>query len=206
MTALIIIAAVLVLITALLFLPISLFLSFNGDFSVKIRIGGICVFNSDNADRKKQKPPNKNKVETQEQPEKSRQKENLFSKLKDKLGFTGAVKEILYTVKSAIVKIKKQLKKITVKRLTVDIRVSSDNAAKTAVEYGAVCAAVYPFLSFLESAASVGIKQINVVSDFNSKKPQFSFSATVRLRIIYLIIAAFAAFSEYNKFKTRNEL
>lgn len=195
MTALIIIAAIIILITALLFLPVSLFLSFNGDFSVKIKLGGICVFNSDNT-----KPEAENKKAD------SGEKQNLFTALKAKLGFTGAVKEILYTVKSALVKIKKQLKKITVKRLTVDISIASDNAAKTAVEYGAVCAAVYPLLSFLESTADIGIKQINVSSDFNSQKPHFSFSAVVRLRIIYLIIAAFAAFYEYNKFKTRNEL
>ena len=198
MTALIIIAAIIILITALLFLPVSLFLSFNGDFSVKIKLGGICVFNSDNTKPEDGKPEKNTKPEAE--------KQNLFTALKAKLGFTGAIKEILYTVKSALVKIKKQLKKITVKRLTVDISIASDNAAKTAVEYGAVCAAVYPLLSFLESTADIGIKQINVSSDFNSQKPHFSFSAVVRLRIIYLIIAAFAAFCEYNKFKTRNEL
>ena len=204
MTALIIIAAIIILITALLFLPVSLFLSFNGDFSVKIKLGGICVFNSDNTKPEDGKPEKNTKPEAEKAD--SGEKQNLFTALKAKLGFTGAVKEILYTVKSALVKIKKQLKKITVKRLTVDISIASDNAAKTAVEYGAVCAAVYPLLSFLESTADIGIKQINVSSDFNSQKPHFSFSAVVRLRIIYLIIAAFAAFCEYNKFKTRNEL
>lgn len=206
MTALIIIAAIIILITALLFLPASLFLSFNGDFSVKIKLGGICVFNSDNTKPENVKHEKDTKPEAENKKADSGEKQNLFTALKAKLGFTGAVKEILYTVKSALVKIKKQLKKITVKRLTVDISIASDNAAKTAVEYGAVCAAVYPLLSFLESVANIGIKQINVSSDFNSQKPHFSFSAVVRLRIIYLIIAAFAAFCEYNKFKTRNEL
>ncbi len=187
-------------------MPVSLFLSFNGDFSVKIKLGGICVFNSDNTKPEDGKPEKNTKPETENKKADSGEKQNLFTALKAKLGFTGAVKEILYTAKSALVKIKKQLKKITVKRLTVDISIASDNAAKTAVEYGAVCAAVYPLLSFLESTADIGIKQINVSSDFNSQKPHFSFSAVVRLRIIYLIIAAFAAFCEYNKFKTRNEL
>ena len=47
MTALIIIAAIIILITALLFLPVSLFLSFNGDFSVKIKLAGIKLYDSE---------------------------------------------------------------------------------------------------------------------------------------------------------------
>ena len=197
MIALIIIAAVIVLIIVLLFLPVSANLSFEGDFSVKIKLAGIKLYDSEK----------KSAENPKEKPEKCEEKkENTFLKLKNRYGFSGAVKEILGFVKAVLRKIKKQLKKILIRRLKIDIRVASPDAAQTAVEYGVVCAAVYPLLSFLESTADIGIKQINVSSDFNSQKPHFSFSAVVRLRIIYLIIAAFAPFCEYNKFKTRNEL
>ena len=50
------------------------------------------------------------------------------------------------------------------------------------------------------------MKQINVTADFESGKPVFSFSALIKLRIINLLIMTYGVFSEYNKFKTRNEL
>ena len=93
-----------------------------------------------------------------------------------------------------------------IRRLRVEIRVASTDAAQTAVEYGAVCAAFYPLLSFFDNIANVKMKQINVTADFDSGRPQFSFSAIVKLRIINLLIMAFGVFSEYTKFKTRNEL
>jgi len=84
--ALIIIAAVIVLIIGLLFLPVSANLSFEGDFSVKIKLAGIKLYDSEKKSAEKPK----------EKPEKSEEKkENTFSKLKDRYGFSGAVKEIL---------------------------------------------------------------------------------------------------------------
>lgn len=197
MIALIIIAAVIVLIIVLLFLPVSANLSFEGDFSVKIKLAGIRLYDSEKKSAEKPK----------EKPEKSEEKkENTFSKLKDRYGFSGAVKEILGFVKAVLRKIKKQLKKILIRRLKIDIRVASPDAAQTAVEYGAVCASFYPLLSFFDNAANVKMKQINVTADFESGKPEFSFSALVKLRIINLLIMTYGVFSEYNKFKTRNEL
>ena len=103
-------------------------------------------------------------------------------------------------------RLKRQFKHIAVRRLCLDIKVASEDAATTAIEYGAVCSAVYPALSFIDSIANVKMKSINVAADFNSDKPDFGFSVIIRARILFLIIMAFGVFSEYNKFKTRNEL
>lgn len=197
MTALIIIATVIILLIGLLFLPVSAHLSFEGDFSVKIKLAGIKIFDSEK--KSDEKPEEKNEKSV-------KKKENTFSKLKAKYGFSGAVKEILGLVKAVLEKLKKQFKRIMIRRLKTDIRVASPNAAQTALEYGAVCAAFYPLLSLFDNIANVKMKQINVTADFESDSPEFSFSAVVRLKIINLLIMAFGAFSEYTKFKTRNEL
>ena len=39
---------------------------------------------------------------------------------------------------------------------------TGDDAAQTAVEYGAVCGSVYPVLAFLESTAVISLKKINI--------------------------------------------
>ena len=77
---------------------------------------------------------------------------------------------------------------------------------KAAIYYGAVCSAVYPILSLLDSLSNTALKQIDIRADFESTKPDFAFSARVKLRLFFLLAAALAALSEFNKFKTRNEL
>ena len=109
-------------------------------------------------------------------------------------------------VKTLLLRLKNQLRHIAVRRLCIDVKIASPDAAQTAIEYGAVCGAVYPVLSLINSTANVKFKQINVSADFNSDKPDFSFSVIIRVKIIFLIAMAFTALSEYNKFKTRNEL
>ena len=199
MTALIIISAILLFLVLLLLLPISLFVGYEGDFIAKIKIAGIKVYEIKPQDSEE-------KSEKESRDETSAHQENFFERLQKKYGFSGAVKEIFAFVKALILRLKKQLRHIAVRRLCLDVKIASPDAAQTAIEYGAVCGAVYPVLSLIDSTANVKFKQINVSADFNSDKPDFSFSVIIRVKIIFLIAMAFTAFSEYNKFKTRNEL
>lgn len=201
MIPLIIILSVLAFVVLLLFIPISLHIKYYGDFFVKLKIAGIKAYEVEpNEDTQKPKP------DTESDKKAKKQTEKAFDKLKKKYGFAGAVKEIFVFIKSVLERLKGSLKHIAIRRLCLDIKVSSSDAAATAIEYGAVCAAVYPVLSFIDSTANVKMKNINISADFNSGDSDFGFSVIVRVRIIYLIVMAFGAFSEYNKFKTRNEL
>ena len=201
MIPLIIILSVLAFIVLLLFIPISLHIKYYGDFFVKLKIAGIKAFEVEpKEDTQKPKP------DTESDKKAKKQTEKAFDKLKKKYGFAGAVREIFVFIKSVLERLKGSLKHIAIRRLCLDIKVSSGDAAATAIEYGAVCAAVYPVLSFIDSTANVKMKNINISADFNSGDSDFGLSVIVRVRIIYLIVMAFGAFSEYNKFKTRNEL
>lgn len=201
MIPLIIILSVLAFVVLLLFIPISLHIKYYGDFFVKLKIAGIKAYEVEpNEDTQKPKP------DTESDKKAKKQTEKAFDKLKKKYGFAGAVREIFVFIKSVLERLKGSLKHIAIRRLCLDIKVSSGDAAATAIEYGAVCAAVYPVLSFIDSTANVKMKNINISADFNSGDSDFGFSVIVRVRIIYLIVMAFGAFSEYNKFKTRNEL
>lgn len=201
MIPLIIVLSVTALIALLLFIPISLHIKFDGDFSVKLKIAGIKAFSAE-----PEEDINKPSPDTESDKKAKKQTENIFDKLKKKYGFAGAVKEIFVFVRSVISRLKGQLKHIAIRRLCLDINVASGDAAATAISYGAVCAAVYPILTLIDSTANVKMKSINVAADFNSDKSKFGFSVIIRARILFLIITAFGVFSEYNKFKTRNEL
>ena len=117
-----------------------------------------------------------------------------------------ALSEITSFIKALILRIKKQLRHIKITRLCLGINVATDDAALTAIYYGAVCSAVYPILSLLDSLSNIAFKQIDIRADFESAKPDFAFSARVKLRLFFLLAAALAALAEFNKFKTRNEL
>ncbi len=201
MIPLFIVLSVLAFIVLLLFIPISVHIKYDGEFSVKLKIAGIKAFEAEPKDEIKEPSP-----DTESDKKAKKQTENTFDKLKKRYGFTGAVKEIFSFLKAVLERLKGSFKHIAVRRLCLDIKVASGNAATTATSYGAVCAAVYPVLTFIDSIANVKMKSINVTADFNSDKSDFRFSVIIRARILFLIIMAFGVFSEYNKFKTRNEL
>ena len=201
MIPLIIVLSVLAFIVLLLLIPISVHIKYDGDFFVKLKIAGIKAFEAEPKEEIKEPSP-----DTESNKKAKKQTEKAFDKLKKKHGFAGAVKEIFVFLKAVLERLKGSFKHIAVRRLCLDIKVASGEAAATAIEYGAVCSAVYPVLAFLDGILNIKMKSINVTSDFNSDKSNFTFSVIIRARILFLIIMAFGVFSEYNKFKTRNEL
>lgn len=208
MVPLIIILSVAAVILILLFLPVALSVSFsNGDFSAKIKIAGIKVCELKDEEKKEDKSGDNagNRDAAGKKAEKNELKE-IFVHLKKRYGFAGAVREIFGFAGQVLKKIKKRLKHFFIKKVCVNIVIAGDDAAQTAVEYGAVCGSVYPVLAFLESTALISLKKINISSDFYSGNSDFSFSLDAGARVIFLIMTLFDIFSEYNKFKMRNEL
>lgn len=201
MTAFIIIAAVILFILLLLLLPISFSFKLDEDFFVKIKLAGIKVYSI--------KPENdikENKEDTESDKKALENKKNMLKTLYKKLGFSGTVKELTDFLKALLKRFKKLLKHMTFKKIKLNIKVATDDAAQTAVEYGKVCTFVYPVLTMFSAVANVKYKKIEIASDFNSEKPEIVFSGEISCKVIFLIIAAFGFFSEYNKFKVRNEL
>lgn len=201
MIPLIIVLSVLAFIVLLLFIPISVHIKYDGDFFVKLKIAGIKAYSAEPKEEIKEPSP-----DTESDKKAKKQTEKAFDKLKRKHGFTGAVKEIFTLIKAVLERLKGSFRHIAIRRLCLDIKVATGDAATTAIEYGAVCAAVYPVLTLLDGIANIKMKSINVTADFNSGNSDFAFSVIIRVRILFLIMMAFGVFSEYNKFKTRNEL
>lgn len=201
MIALTIISAVVLLIVLLLFLPISLDIKYTDSFFMTVRFAGIRIYKIEPG-----KDIKKPKADAESDKKAEKQAENPFKKLNREKGFRVALSEITSFVKALILRIKKQLRHIKITRLCLGINVATDDAALTAIYYGAVCLAVYPILSLLDSLSNIALKQIDIRADFESAKPDFAFSARVKLRLFFLLAAAVAALSEFNKFKTRNEL
>ncbi len=202
MTALIIATAIAVIVVGLLFLPFSVDISFREDFYIKIRFASIKLFS---ISPEKEKKTAKKSKEGMLSPQAENGAKSLFASLSEKHGFTGAVKKLLRLALDVFTHIKKLLRHIKFKKIVLDISVAAEDAAKTAIEYGAICSAAYPVLACIDSCAGAEFKRINIKSDFELNKPSFSFSLVVKFKLFFLIIAALKIFLEYKKFMNGEE-
>lgn len=210
MTALIIIGAILLILSALaviLFLPLKVFVSFKEEFFVKIKFIGIKLFEIPEKEDKKEteiKGENKKSEEKSNESETLKKAKQIFADLKEKHGTTEAVKKILQLLRNMLSHIKPYLRYIKIKKIVFNLTVATGDAASTAIEYGKICSAVYPVLAFLDTYKGVYFKKINVGTDFNSDKTVFNFSLQVRVPLIFLIIMAFKIISDYKIFIEEN--
>ncbi len=198
MTALIIAVCVLLLLAVLAVCSVSLVFCFDGETKTKIKYAGITVFNSE----KKHKIKVSDKKQSAK-PQKKEKKENAFKKIfkekSEKEGTFGAVKFFFDEVKTVISKTGKLLKKFKIRDFRLNITVATDDAAKTAIEYGAVCTAVYPTLSLLSEKADIDIKKVDISTDFNKTAYDTSLSFFAKTKLIYLVVFAFQIYRELKK-------
>ncbi len=196
-----ILGGLLALLTVVLLLPVSAALSYDRSFKYKLKIAFVTLdFN------KKEKPKKQKKSDKPQKKTDVKQEKSFFEKLVDKKGFVGAVKEIFAFVKDCTIPLKRFLRFVKFRDIRLFIAVVGADAAGTAVDYGVVCSAVYPTLSFIENIASLQYKSVDVKADFENKKSNFTFSLKIKTNIIFILILAVRIFKEYKKFSVRNEL
>lgn len=197
MLALYIFIAIILLITAVLFLPISITFKYNKELIYTVRVAGIKVF------------PNKKKPKKQERDEDSeiaQKPKNFFEQLKERRGFVGAIKEIFAFFKDCITPLKLFLRFVAFKNVRLELNIVGEDAAKTAVDYGMACTAAYPLLSFAEKYSNIKYKKIDVRADFEGKESELTFSLKIKSFAIFILVFMVRIFNEYKKFSVRNGL
>lgn len=201
MIALYIFIGFLLLVAGILFLPLTVHLKFQDDFYLKIKFAGIRVFKIEPKEEvEKQEKPKDTVTDKKAENTVVKEGKKLFQTLKEKYGFGGAVKSLFGFFASVLSHIKKLLWHIKICNIKLKLTVAGSDAAETAIEYGAVCAAVYPVMAFLESYAKMGLKNIDVRSDFTGGKNEFGFSAIIKMQVFFLLVAAFRVYKEYKNY------
>lgn len=203
MTVLIIIAVIILLIAVLLLLPASVSFRFNGQAEYKLKYSGITVFDSNRVYKVKSKKKHTDGDRKKE--EKKPEEKNAFQKLKEQKGLNGAIKYLCELLQIIIKKTVWLLKKIKFTKLCLDIIVATDNAAKTGIEYGVICTAVYPLLSFLSSAANIKYKKVNINADFDKTSTEIDFSFCASSSLLIIALAVIYAFKEYKNIQRTGE-
>ena len=179
----------LVLIAALLIIPIGVSITAGDDFTVWLHFIGL-RFKLFPNHRKKH-----TKIKRKKQKDETGKKTNegYIKQLFTKHGVSGGVGKIVSILKTLCEKSLYITRHITVKSLEFYLTVATDDAAKTAIEYGAVNAIVYPFLAFLDNNLIIKRKTVNINCDFNSTKSNLSANVFMSVKPLYILIATFGA-------------
>lgn len=131
----------------------------------------------------------KNKAKESHKPK----EDGYIKKLIKQNGIVGAVSELFSVVKTVLKKAGKAARHIRVRRCSLLVTAASDDAATTAVRYGTLCATVFPALKGLQNLLKWNDRKtkVSVVSDFNSDKPTLYLDLKVKLRLCFIVSAAF---------------
>lgn len=208
MKILFIIFCVILFLLLLMFLPVTADISYQKEFCYRFKYSGIFLFNSEkkfNIDKFKRK--RKKKVlkdnPTENDSDTNHKKENFFVKIYKEKGFINTVKYFADISGIILKRVLKLLKRFKFKKFKLNLTVASDDAANTAIEYGAVCSAVYPVIALLETQISLKSKKVSINADFDKTKPEFDFSVSITAKLINFIIAFIAVIFEFLKLQRK---
>lgn len=123
-----------------------------------------------------------------------------------KAGFDFDLDMIMDYVRNASPPVKRLFKKIRVRDLYIDYVVGTDDAAKTAIKYGTICAAVYPVIEWLTTYFSVQARDVKINADFSRETDDIFAYCVVKLRLgtalfcaIWFLIKFSKVYLKYNQ-------
>ena len=206
MIALYIIGAILLIFCILLFSPVTVWIKLDKDFYLKLKFLGICFFRIEPKKKEKNKDSKNTVSDKKAEKVTDNEAKKLFEKLKEKYGFTGAVKSLFGFFFKILTPLKSFLKRVKVKKFKLRLIVAGEDAAATAVEYGAVCSAVYPVMAMLEACVGIKAENIYIRSNFESSDCEFSFSFSLKMQVILLLVFAWRIYKEYKIFMSGLQL
>lgn len=201
MIALIILAVIAVVLLAVLFLPITVEMVFDGKFVLRIKYLGITLF--DNQKEKKQSKHKREKVNTDSGKNTTEKKDNFIKKIYKQKGLQGTISYFCNVLTILLKKMRRVIKHFKFRRFKLDISVATSDAANTAIQYGKICAAVYPVISLLQSITDFKSKEINISADFEKTNSEFKSSILIKTQGLYWIIAAIGILNQYLKLQRK---
>lgn len=180
--ALIAIAAVLLLLAALLFLPLRLILTAKESVRLDARIGfwRVPLYPQKKKKRKRKKKiyTDKKKVTGIARIDKKIEQLSLRDELR-------LVRALLQTV------VRRRKKWLRLHAARLHVRVATGDAATTAVLYGVVCQSLSYLLALLDGIARVKAREpeVSVIADFEGERPSLDVKIVLALRVIDVLLA-----------------
>ncbi len=141
---------------------------------------------------------------------KKKKKENPVVKWLKSLYNKGGVDAIITAFKRIASLVGNVLKPIfthvRLSHLNIDIAVASDNAADTAINYGRLCAGVYPALTVILNVVKYDDYKVNIRPDFDKKELETDISTEIAIVPWVAAAGALHALVRFIGFKIKGEL
>ena len=194
MIVLMILAGILALILILLLLPLRGTASYgtlDGTLNAKLRYTFFTIFEypgKENPKKEARKKAKEEKKKKKEQPKETG--EEKLSKLEQLLRDGGVVEALSYLSGRATLAgttVKKLLKSTIVNSIRLRVVVASGDAAQTALDYGKICAVVYPAEALFETLTRVKHRSIVVSPDFLKEKGEADIFIKARILPIRIL-------------------
>lgn len=207
MIALYILGGLLFLILLILIVPVRLRVTYDQTLTARLRILFVIPYTL--YDERKPEKPKKEKAESEkpakEKKEKKRSVSHLFKERAQDLkarGAAGLLDWLRDVARFVLGATKRLLRAITVRGLTLQMRVVGDDAASTAIACGRWCAAAYPLLGTLMCAIRTKRSDVRIEPDFLGTET--SYAADVRLsispwRVLFAAVWALAGYLRLTK-------
>ncbi|MBW7573989.1 DUF2953 domain-containing protein [Caproiciproducens faecalis] len=191
MTALMIFMGIALFLFVLLLFPVSVSARFEEELSIKIKY----LFFSYKipADTPKAEDTGKSGKK------KTGDKSDAYSKFRDiikRKGLSGFLDIISEFASIATGAAKKLFSHAVIHAISVDISVSDEDAAQTAIYYGCTCSVVYPAMGLLVNQVKCKDYHIRIAPDFNEKESRITFTCKVKIKLLFILSSMLPALLE----------
>lgn len=202
MLALYICCGVLALLALILLLPLSLvFRLEDGAFTARLRVFFWSVSLYPKKDKKQKAKPLKQKKDKGQKEGKNKKEPSTFQKMVEEKGFSGAVQEVCSLTGKLVGKAKDVLAHAKLYPFHIRVRVGGQDAAVTAIEYGSVCAVIYPLLGLLSSAVRIPDPKVTISADYSGVENELFLQGKLSCKVFWLLTALTMVLTQYIKEK-----
>lgn len=151
-------------------------------------------------------PPKKKPGPAKSTPQKKKEKKNPFMDILREKGLKGILKILQEAAKLLGGSLRKLARHIRLNDFSLEIAVSAEDAAKTALQYGRVCSIVYPATSVLVSAAACKRYTVDVRPDFDGRAARIRAAAELKVRVLFVLLMGISLFFQGLSFAKRHGL
>lgn len=188
MTALIVIATIIAVFTAILSLSITVYVTINEETTVKL--GLLCCKKTlmpekENKKENKKQLHKKSKPKTAKKSEQS--KKHTVSAPKNKASFTEMLNFSVEILKAIMPDVADLVRHIRIVGLKLNMTIGKNSADETAISYGQISAGIYNALALTDKAMVLKVKYINISPDFVRGENSCDISFKAKLRLARII-------------------
>lgn len=183
MTALIVLASIVLFFAILLYPSFTVYVKIADEITIKVGAYGLKF--TIIPQKEKAEKPKKTKGEPSKKKPKSKVDETTFGE---------TVELVLTAIKAVLKPTAKLLSKVRLQAVDINIAVCGDDADKTAVKYGQINIAIFNTLSNLKRFIKVKIKRVDIRPDFVGDEDRYDIFFKVKLRLYQILGAGFSIF------------